>query len=107
MRAILSPDATVLTVMPYSEVCMHLNIAGRLVGIRFADEGRMVQVVNAATGSPISFPITPGEAGVHIEADGTATYQPYETDDDEPYQGDPDQMRDEAQDRMYTENHQY
>lgn len=48
--------------MPYSEVCMHMRIAGKTMWV--ADAGqRMAQLYDPETGRPFSFPITHGEAG--------------------------------------------
>lgn len=48
--------------MPWSEVCMHMKIAGKTMWV--ADAGHnMAQLYDPDTGQPFSFPITHGEAG--------------------------------------------
>lgn len=47
--------------LPYSEVCMHLRLAGTVREVRVLTAG--VQILNE-DGSPCSFPITHGEAGL-------------------------------------------
>lgn len=54
-------------VMPHSEVCMHLGIAGRLWDVKVLEDGAQVQ---DRDGKPFSFPITHGEAGIYRDADG-------------------------------------
>lgn len=55
---------TVLMILPYSEVCMHLKIAG---------QARQVQLLHGAAqiysedGTPFSFPVGCGEAGFHYD----------------------------------------
>lgn len=52
---------TVRLEMPYSEVCMHLRLAGTVRAVRVLEAG--AQILNE-DGSPCSFPITHGEAGL-------------------------------------------
>lgn len=52
---------------PYSEVCMHLRVAGTPVLVEPLDRG-MAQLYTP-DGDPISFPITRGEAGLHPSVD--------------------------------------
>lgn len=56
------------TIMPYSEVCLHMKIAGKEM---------IVQVLNHTSaqvytleGEEFSFPITTGEAGVYTDLSG-------------------------------------
>jgi len=50
------------TVLPYSEVCMHMRIAGtpKLVCVL----SRSAQILND-DGTPFSFPVSHGEAGIY------------------------------------------
>lgn len=48
--------------MPYSEVCMHMGIAGQTMLAAETASGLMVQLYDEQ-GRPFSFPITKGEAG--------------------------------------------
>jgi hypothetical protein len=58
--------------LPYSEVCMHMRIAGTTVIGEWTGHGG-VQLY-AMDGSIVSFPITTGEAGWgHVGADHTVT----------------------------------
>lgn len=58
----LPPEGTRHRVkMPYSEVCMHLGVAGKEMLTQYVGN-HMVQILND-DGSPVSFPITMGEAG--------------------------------------------
>jgi hypothetical protein len=46
--------------LPYSEVCVHMHVAGKVM---FGElDGCMVQLIDD-DGRPFSFPITKGEAG--------------------------------------------
>jgi hypothetical protein len=59
------PGDRVRIELPYSEVCMHMRVAGRVMDVRMTD-GRypMAQLLNS-DGSEFSFPITTGEAGIY------------------------------------------
>ena len=48
--------------MPWSEVCMHMKIAGKTMWVADAGHG-MAQLYEPDTGQAFSFPITHGEAG--------------------------------------------
>jgi hypothetical protein len=54
-------DPMVVT-MPYSEVCMHMRVAGKQMIVE--RRGYMAQLYTLA-GNKFSFPITDGEAGIH------------------------------------------
>ena len=59
---------TVTVNLPYSEVCMHLRVAGQRHQVR-------LETVNSAQiltldGGRVSFPVTPAEAGLYRDADG-------------------------------------
>jgi len=47
--------------LPYSEVCMHMRVAGKRMDVEVLPDG--AQLLNA-DGSKFSFPITHGEAGI-------------------------------------------
>lgn len=68
----------ILNVMPHSEVCMHLRVAGRIMGVRiightFTGTDNNVkytpsaQLINPLNGKEHSFPISLGEAGIFSE----------------------------------------
>ena len=68
--------------LPYSEVCMHMRVAGQTRNVRVLADG--AQILNDDM-TPFSFPITWGEAGIGRDGDGrpvafTASY-PRVTDD--------------------------
>lgn len=52
--------------MPYSEVCMYLGVAGKVIEFTLLESG-MVQLWEGDR--PLSFPITSGEAGVTESGD--------------------------------------
>lgn len=54
--------------MPFSEVCMHMGIAGKQMHCIMQDNG-MVQLFDLE-GDKFSFPITSGEAGFYQDANG-------------------------------------
>lgn len=55
--------------MPYSEVCMHMLIAGKVFDFKIVgDRYPMIQLLNP-DGSQFSGPITTGEAGVYSQDD--------------------------------------
>lgn len=55
-------------VMPHSEVCLHMQIAGREMAFALLNGGS-VQLLDD-DGSHFSSPITNGEAGIHDDRDG-------------------------------------
>lgn len=55
------PGDRVRLVLPYSEVCMHMRVAGRAMLVEVREGG--AQILND-DGSAFSFPITHGEAGI-------------------------------------------
>ena len=65
----IRPGDRVRLELPYSEVCMHMRVAGRVMDVRMT-EGRypMAQLLNADS-SEFSFPITTGEAGIFGDVD--------------------------------------
>jgi len=62
-------------VMPHSEVCTHLGIAGRVMSFVFLPRAEGLQLLHAS-GRAFSIPITPGEAGIHRDHRGRYSYQP-------------------------------
>jgi hypothetical protein len=59
--------------MPYSEVCMHMRVAGRVMDFTLSRQGHLVQLLNPDR-TPFSAPILPGEAGIHTDLDGRRWY---------------------------------
>ena len=60
---------------PFSEVCMHMRVAGKRMSVQFLGERRGAQILND-DGSNFSFPILPGEAGFYRETDGRHYFYP-------------------------------
>jgi len=66
-----------LNVMPFSEVCMHLRVAGRIMGVKVichtytgtdkVNYTPSAQLINPLDGKEYSFPISLGEAGIFTE----------------------------------------
>jgi hypothetical protein len=75
-KRLIQPNQEFTTELPYSEVCMHLRVAGTRMGARLQPNG-MVQLLGR-DGREFSFPITAGEAGVYHD-DQAGWY--LETDD--------------------------
>lgn len=63
----VSPGTIVSVKLPYSEVCMHLKVAGQVRNVEVFNHG--AQILNE-DGSRYSFPITLGEAGIYADAQG-------------------------------------
>jgi len=66
MKRVEPGDAATVT-LPWSEVCMHLKVAGQKRPITVLEHG--VQILNW-DGTTFSFPITHGEAGIYRDAQG-------------------------------------
>ena len=62
-------------VMPHSEVCMHISVAGHEMEFVLQDNGgKWPSVQLYKDGHPYSSSITPGEAGIFSRTDGTWYY---------------------------------
>jgi hypothetical protein len=61
-KRLIQPNQEFTVQLPYSEVCMHLRVAGTRMHARL-EQGGMVQLLGP-DGSSFSFPITAGEAGL-------------------------------------------
>lgn len=59
--------------MPYSEVCMHMRVAGKRMVVLLKNE-RQAQLFPIASTHPFSAPILPGEAGLYRDAGGFYYY---------------------------------
>jgi hypothetical protein len=64
----IHPNQETILELPYSEVCMHLRVAGTRMRARLQPTG-MVQLLDA-DGREFSFPITAAEAGLDHDHDG-------------------------------------
>ena len=64
----IHPNQETILELPYSEVCVHLRVAGTRMGARLQPDG-MVQPLDP-DGRDFSFPITAAEAGLHHDQDG-------------------------------------
>lgn len=65
-------------IMPWSEVCLHLGVAGKVMLFEVRPDGQMVQLYHPGSTPlrPFSFPITLGEASVFSDAEGLYHYAP-------------------------------
>lgn len=63
----VKPGDVVNVMLPYSEVCMHLKVAGRTRPVEVLAAG--AQILNW-DGTNYSFPVTHGEAGIYQDATG-------------------------------------
>lgn len=78
-RIYLRPGDRVRLEMPFSEVCMHMRVAGTAMDVELlsGDRGNAgrpwfaVQLYRPGEPCPFSLPITPGEAGIFTCADGS------------------------------------
>jgi hypothetical protein len=67
-KRLIHPNEETILELPYSEVCMHLRVAGTHMRARLQPDG-MVQLLQP-DGRDYSFPITAAEAGLHHDQDG-------------------------------------
>jgi hypothetical protein len=67
-KRLIHPNQETTLQLPYSEVCMHLRVAGTRMRARLQPDG-MVQLLEP-DGRDYSFPITAGEADLHHDHDG-------------------------------------
>lgn len=68
--------------MPYSEVCMHMQISGKVMRFEVVSQ-HMVQLYRD-DGTPFSSPITTGEAGLFSQGDGWYYYPDDSKNDSDP-----------------------
>jgi hypothetical protein len=64
----IHPNQETILQLPYSEVCMHLRVAGTRMRARLLETG-MVQLLDP-DGGDFSFPINAAEAGLRHDQDG-------------------------------------
>lgn len=67
MKQRVKPGDVLRLTLPWSEVCMHLRVAGQVRDVRILDDAAQILW---DSGRPFSFPITHGEAGVYRDAEG-------------------------------------
>jgi hypothetical protein len=65
---LIRPTEEFTTQLPFSEVCMHLRVAGTQMRARL-EPNQMVQLLHP-DGSQFSFPITAAEAGLETDGQG-------------------------------------
>lgn len=82
MKQYIGQNRLYVQPMPYSEVCMHMQVAGKPMGFKF--DGSMAQLFlkDGEDWRPFSAPILPGEAGIYTDSDGHFISRP------KPYQRD-------------------
>ena len=73
-KRLIHPNQETILELPYSEVCMHLRVAGTRMRARLQPDG-MVQLLDP-DGRDFSFPITAAEAGLHHDQDGWSSWSP-------------------------------
>jgi hypothetical protein len=83
-KRLIRPAEEFTIQLPYSEVCMHLRVAGTRMRARL-QPNRMVQLLQP-DGTDFSFPITDSEAGLYTDEQGawliTADDEPHEPTED-------------------------
>ena len=62
-------ESAVIT-LPYSEVCMHLRVAGKTRIVRLSDDGCTADILDTVTGKPWTLTILASEAGISYGKDG-------------------------------------
>jgi hypothetical protein len=67
VRVQLKDGDVVKLKLPWSEVCMHMRLADQVRDVRVLPDG--AQILNE-DGTPYSFPVTHGEAGIYRNVDG-------------------------------------
>jgi hypothetical protein len=67
-KRLIRPTEEFTTQLPFSEVCMHLRVAGTQMRARL-EPNQMVQLLHP-DGSQFSFPITAAEAGLDTDGQG-------------------------------------
>lgn len=73
-RINVAPGETVEITLPYSEVCMHMQVSGKRMAVRLENGTTcMAQLLND-DGSNFSMAVTPGEAGLYHDAAGYYFY---------------------------------
>lgn len=68
----VAPGDRVSVILPYSEVCMHLRVAGQRMTVELLPSGG-AQLIGR-DGRPFSIPIGDGEAGFYRDNGGAYTY---------------------------------
>jgi hypothetical protein len=72
-KTYIRPGETLQLELPYSEVCMHMKVAGLVMTVLLTlGDFPMAQLIK--DGRPFSFPIGTGEAGLFQDAGGYYGY---------------------------------
>lgn len=71
----IRPGERIKVRLPWSEVCMHMRVAGKIMDAELVENGTAIQLYDEE-GDAFSFPITLGEAGFYRMPSG----QPYTTE---------------------------
>jgi hypothetical protein len=61
-------DQMVEVTLPYSEVCVHMKVAGKRMKVKLQTPWQAQ--LFTMEGEPFSFPIAPGEAGIYSDSTG-------------------------------------
>lgn len=76
-KVIVVPGDRVRVRLPYSELCCHMRVAGRVMAVEITDGAYPAAQLIGDDGSPFSAPITLGEAGIYGSMrDGLYAYTP-------------------------------
>ena len=68
-KVVVKPGFEGTIVVPHSEVCMHMRIAGKTMKFRVEDRGNNPPAVQflKEDGTPFSFPVLYGEGGLFYD----------------------------------------
>lgn len=66
LKFYVSPGDVVRVMIPHSEVCMHMRVAGKVMSVKVCDGFKGAQLLND-DGTNYSFPITMGEAAFYTQ----------------------------------------
>lgn len=64
-RAWLLPGMSIRVRLPYSEVCMHMGCAGKVMVVQLTSGAHPMAQLYSAPGVPFSFPVGTGEASIY------------------------------------------
>lgn len=63
----VKPGETIMVTLPYSEVCMHMRVAGKTLPVMINE--RSAQIIDE-DGGLCGAPVTLGEAGIYMDEQG-------------------------------------
>ncbi len=78
-QTFIKPGDTVEVILPHSEVCMHMKVAGKRAKVELTKAQHPAAQIRRQDDTPFSFPVSYGEAGLYWDETQGYYYYPINT----------------------------